>query len=356
MTLEDLDSIDLIARAKDSRANGLDLIIIDAGASKTSERRLETFLMKLRLYVAFVSSEQFRKEHPETRPSDVRICLEYLVPPTPEMLQVTAVRLRGDSGEHIPVSFREIPREAPVQAMPTAGLPRPFEPLARARTLACAACGKPLVPGTNWCSACGAYLSSAEGKEFEAPKLPSRIRVGPSSAQVVLLTVFGSFLYHFLWFYRSWGVLQGWGMRVRPWVRTVGMLIPGLNILWPYLLFRRLGEHVRKADPERDLSAGLLTFFYLLGFGMAYLGASKLRNHFFSGLPLPLSPESLLAMCVAGSLMAGLALGIAQSAMARVVELSGNGETLRTRPDWVESLLLVAGIVSVLLTGFKALA
>ncbi|MBI3889998.1 MAG: hypothetical protein HY303_00550 [Candidatus Wallbacteria bacterium] len=109
MTLQDSSTIDLIAEAEDGRPNGIDLIIVDAGTIADEADRYAAFIRKLKAYAAYVLSEDLARDYPRTKPRDVRIRLVYRLPPTSQMLEVTAVTPRGDPANRVVVEFSQGP-------------------------------------------------------------------------------------------------------------------------------------------------------------------------------------------------------------------------------------------------------
>lgn len=104
MTLEEANTIDIITKPQDG---SIGLFIVDAGTITDPEARFLRLMAKLKTYVAFVMSEQFKQEHPGIGPADVTIHVVCFTPPTQEMLQIEYAAPRGDQSNRIPVVFEE---------------------------------------------------------------------------------------------------------------------------------------------------------------------------------------------------------------------------------------------------------
>ncbi len=102
MPLENPEVIDIILKPVQ---NKLKLVITDAGVTTDCEERMNLFVAKLRTYVAYITSEEFRAEYPSIRPNDVTICLVTRNPPTEQMSAITHVTPTGDKDNRIAVQF-----------------------------------------------------------------------------------------------------------------------------------------------------------------------------------------------------------------------------------------------------------
>jgi len=111
MPLEDPDVIDIVGR----QANGSPLLVItDSGITSHPDARLKALLAKLNAYVRYVDSDDFKREYPGCRPSDVLIRVMCATEPTDEMKRIEQVGLRGDPTTRIALTFdvMEVPSEA----------------------------------------------------------------------------------------------------------------------------------------------------------------------------------------------------------------------------------------------------
>jgi hypothetical protein len=104
MTLEEANTIDIITKPQDGRVG---LFIVDAGITTDLEARFLRLMAKLKTYVAFVMSGQFKQEHPDIGPADVTIHVVCFTPPTQQMLQIQYAAPKGDQQNQIPVVFEE---------------------------------------------------------------------------------------------------------------------------------------------------------------------------------------------------------------------------------------------------------
>jgi len=92
-------------------------------------------------------------------------------------------------------------------------------------------------------------------------------RVQPS-ARLVLLTVLTLGLYQFYWFHRNWTRLRDeFGEPLSPGWRTLGLLVPFVNIVLVHQQFRMLARALRRAGAAANYSPALLTAaFFALAF------------------------------------------------------------------------------------------
>ncbi len=68
MPLEDVKSIDI---ALTDAAGNPQLVITDSGETRDPEQRLQLLLAKLTTYLRYIFSEEFAKEHPQSKPQSV---------------------------------------------------------------------------------------------------------------------------------------------------------------------------------------------------------------------------------------------------------------------------------------------
>lgn len=107
MALEEADTMDMAADTR-SKAGPFkfELFIFDHGRTDDPEERYQHFLNKLRTYVHFVQTAQFRKDFPDISPHEVLIRVLHQKPPTESMLAVKFVMPRGDRVNKITVLFQ----------------------------------------------------------------------------------------------------------------------------------------------------------------------------------------------------------------------------------------------------------
>ncbi|MGN6371348.1 MAG: hypothetical protein ACTHN5_24095 [Phycisphaerae bacterium] len=101
MGLRDLNSIDIILPRPpfESEECKLVLIIIDATSDLPGgdAERYTLLLRKLTSYLAWVAGPAFAAEHPGLTPHDVLIRVLTVMPPTPQMLQIDAIKTKDQS-------------------------------------------------------------------------------------------------------------------------------------------------------------------------------------------------------------------------------------------------------------------
>jgi len=99
MGLRDLQSIDIMLRAPpfEKEDCALVLLIVDSTTDLPDDERYTMLIRKLATYLAYVAATSFTTEHPGLRPSDVIVRVLTVVPPTPEMLQVDAVKTKDQT-------------------------------------------------------------------------------------------------------------------------------------------------------------------------------------------------------------------------------------------------------------------
>lgn len=102
MTLEDPNMLDIEFRAKDGQ---IVLCIVDAGTTSDPTSRLNKFIEKLKTYVGYVMSDDFKKSHPGVTPSSVAIYFIYTEPPIEAMKVFSNVGPSGDRVNRLQVTF-----------------------------------------------------------------------------------------------------------------------------------------------------------------------------------------------------------------------------------------------------------
>lgn len=102
MPLEDPTQIDLITTSDDGSVN---LVITDSGLTADPAERLRKLLTKLRVYVNYAVSEEFRAAYPDVPPEKVSIVVVCATPPTPEMRNIMKVTPHNDRERQIAVRY-----------------------------------------------------------------------------------------------------------------------------------------------------------------------------------------------------------------------------------------------------------
>lgn len=105
--LEEHGKIDMIATAPDGM---IELVICDMGQTKDHEERNTHFREKLKTYVAYICSDEFKTRFPGKMISDIRICLMCMDAPTQMMSDNMRVCPRGMPSASIEVVVRRLPR------------------------------------------------------------------------------------------------------------------------------------------------------------------------------------------------------------------------------------------------------
>lgn len=104
--LEEHDQIDAVTR---SEAGDIQLVIMDAGLTEDADERHGHLVEKLRTYVAYAASPEFREQHPDVPVDGVSILVMCRIPPTEKMLSTTSVARTDHDAEALQVSFRHFP-------------------------------------------------------------------------------------------------------------------------------------------------------------------------------------------------------------------------------------------------------
>ena len=85
-----------------------------------------------------------------------------------------------------------------------------------------------------------------------------------SVLKLIFLSLLTMGIYHLYWFYKNWKFIkQNYKEDISPGWRTVGLIIPILNIFLIYNQFKSIIEIVKRKKIEINWSAGLLTFLYV---------------------------------------------------------------------------------------------
>lgn len=105
MTLEETKKIDVISRDEKGR---IELFINDSGVTTKDEERFQKLLAKLKTYVNFILSDDFRKSYPNTEPKNVIIKVKCKNKPTPDMKNIDKVMPQGDVNNMITVKFEKM--------------------------------------------------------------------------------------------------------------------------------------------------------------------------------------------------------------------------------------------------------
>ena len=105
LALEDPNTLDIVLKPKDGK---LTLIITDAGLTIDSQERLNKLITKLKSYVGYIVSNEFKKEYSDIKPKDVIIKVVCKNEPTEQMKQITRIMPHGDKENMIQVEFEVI--------------------------------------------------------------------------------------------------------------------------------------------------------------------------------------------------------------------------------------------------------
>jgi hypothetical protein len=102
MTLEEANTIDIITKPKNGK---MMMVITDAGVTTDPQERLEKLIAKLRSYVGYIMSDNFKKEYPGVKPKNVTIKVICQNEPTEQMKQIDKVMPHGDRENMIPIKY-----------------------------------------------------------------------------------------------------------------------------------------------------------------------------------------------------------------------------------------------------------
>ena len=106
--LEDTNSIDIVSNALPGDDCKIVLYAIDDGTTTDELRRYQLLIEKLRAYVDHVASAEFRSSHPNVGFGDVLVRVLCKTPPNDVMLDVQAVRPKGDAHNRLKVVFADL--------------------------------------------------------------------------------------------------------------------------------------------------------------------------------------------------------------------------------------------------------
>jgi len=102
MTLEDPTTIDLTLKPKDGKQM---LLIIDSGVTTDPNERMQLLINKLKAYVAYVMSDEFKQNSPGINPRDITIRVVCKTEPTDQMKQIDKIMPHGDRENMITVEY-----------------------------------------------------------------------------------------------------------------------------------------------------------------------------------------------------------------------------------------------------------
>ncbi len=102
MPLENPNVIDMITKPKNGK---LELVVTDAGVTTEPRERFEKLLSKLKTYVNWVLSDDFKKDYAGVKPRNVTITVLCANEPTPQMKQLSAIMPKGDRENAIKVNY-----------------------------------------------------------------------------------------------------------------------------------------------------------------------------------------------------------------------------------------------------------
>jgi hypothetical protein len=104
--LEEYDKIDTLTKSDD---RSIQLVIMDAGLTEEPDERYGHLINKLRTYVAYATSSQFREKFPDVSTGDVSILVMCRIPPTEKMENTTSIARADSQDEKISISYRHFP-------------------------------------------------------------------------------------------------------------------------------------------------------------------------------------------------------------------------------------------------------
>jgi len=102
MPLEDPNTIDIITKPKNGK---MELIITDSGTTTDPNERLQRLIAKLKSYVGYFMSDEFKEEYPDIKPKNVAIKVVCRNEPTEQMKQIDKVSPPNDGENMISIEY-----------------------------------------------------------------------------------------------------------------------------------------------------------------------------------------------------------------------------------------------------------
>ncbi|RMF25346.1 MAG: hypothetical protein D6760_01245 [Deltaproteobacteria bacterium] len=135
-------------------------------------------------------------------------------------------------------------------------------------TKPCPYCGRPILVKALQCVHCKRWMP-----ELRRPPSPPQFEAtefsrGQPAAHLLVLSILTLGLYEFYWFHRNWRHFsEHLGRPLRPGWRTLGLLVPGLNIFLVYDQLRMIADAAGRAGVAVSYSPGVATaVFFALAF------------------------------------------------------------------------------------------
>ncbi len=139
---------------------------------------------------------------------------------------------------------------------------------ASGETKPCPYCGRPILVKALQCQHCKRWMP-----EMMRPPSPPQFERrefshGQPTAHLLILSILTLGLYEFYWFHRNWRHLEEHlQQQLRPGWRTLGLLVPGLNVFLVYDQLRMIAEAAGRAGIAVTYSPGIATaVFFVLAF------------------------------------------------------------------------------------------
>ncbi len=108
MALEETNKLDIVFKALDGRANGIDLMLFDHGQTTEEGERFNLLPQRFSTYLAYAMSDDLRRAHPQTTLADVKVRILCENPPNTIMQKMQSVSPRGDRINCLAVTFESL--------------------------------------------------------------------------------------------------------------------------------------------------------------------------------------------------------------------------------------------------------
>lgn len=189
------------------------------------------------------------------------------------------------------------------------------------------------------CKHCGEWLKKMPTEEQLAEPQYSNVQ---ALWRLIILYLITFGLYYIYWFYRNWKHLKiHKNLNISPGLRTAGLLVPILNILFIYRQFRDINNFAKQAGCTAYSSPGWLAIGYALLWNVSlplFSYGQRLTN------PALLFWISIL--CLIANLLALLLLMPVHKTLNRYWKTEQPDREIRTEFSGVEiAFLLISGLV-----------